>query len=53
LEETLVSFYGVFKEHNIIPDIDICDNKVIRLLNENMIKRIFENIISFFSIKFK
>jgi len=46
LEETLVSFYGVFKEHNIIPDIDICDNKVIRLLNENMIKRIFENIIS-------
>ncbi len=46
LEETLVSFYGVFKEHNITPNIDICDDKVIRLLNENMVKRIFENIIS-------
>jgi len=46
LEETLVSFYGVFKEHNITPNIDICDEKVIRLLNENMVKRIFENIIS-------
>ena len=46
LEETLVSFYGVFKENNIIPSIDICDEKVIRLLNLNMVKRIFENIIS-------
>lgn len=46
LEEALVSFYGVFKEHNITPNIDICDEKVIRLLNENMLKRIFENVIS-------
>lgn len=46
LEETLVSFYGIFKENNITPNIDICDEKVIRLLNENMVKRIFENIIS-------
>lgn len=46
LEETLVSFYGIFKEHNITPSIDICDEKVIRLLNENIVKRIFENIIS-------
>lgn len=46
LEETLVSFYGIFKEHNITPKIEICEKKVIRLLNENMLKRIFENIIS-------
>ncbi len=46
LEETLASFYGVFKKNNIKPSIEICNEKVIRLLNENMLKRIFENIIS-------
>lgn len=46
LEETLASFYGVFKKNNIKPSIEICNGKVIRLLNENMLKRIFENIIS-------
>lgn len=46
LEETIVSFYGLFKEHNITPNIEICKEKVTRLLNENMLKRIFENIIS-------
>lgn len=46
LEETLASFYGVFKKNNITPSIEICNEKVIRLLNENMLKRIFENIIS-------
>ena len=46
LEDTIASFYSLFKEYNIIPNIDICKEKVIRLLNENMLKRIFENIIS-------
>ncbi len=46
LEDSIVSFYGLFKEHNIRPKIEICEEKVIRLLNENMVKRIFENIIS-------
>lgn len=46
LEETLASFYGVLKKNNIKPSIEICNEKVIRLLNENMLKRIFENIIS-------
>lgn len=46
LEDSIVSFYSLFKEHNITPNIDICKDKVIRLLNENMLKRIFENIIS-------
>ncbi len=46
LEESIVSFYSLFKEHNITPQIEICEEKVMRLLNENMLKRIFENIIS-------
>lgn len=46
LEDSIVSFYGLFKEHNISPKIEICEEKIIRLLNENMVKRIFENIIS-------
>jgi len=46
LEDSIVSFYSLFKEHNISPKIEICEEKVVRLLNENMVKRIFENIIS-------
>lgn len=46
LEDSIASFYSLFKEHSITPNIDICKDKVIRLLNENMLKRIFENIIS-------
>ncbi len=46
LEDSLVSFYSLFKSYNITPNIDICKEKVIRILNENMLKRIFENIIS-------
>lgn len=46
LEDTLVSFYGLFKVYKITPKVEICEDKVIRLLNETMLKRIFENIIS-------
>lgn len=46
LEDSIVSFYSLFKEHNITPKIEICEEKVFRILNENMVKRIFENIIS-------
>lgn len=46
LEDSIASFYSLFKENNITPIIDICEEKVIRLLNENILKRIFENIIS-------
>lgn len=46
LEDSIVSFYSLFKQYNITPNIDICKDKVVRLLNENMLKRIFENIIS-------
>lgn len=51
LEDSIVSFYGLFKEYKISPKIQICDEKIIRLLNETMLKRIFENLI-FNSIKY-
>lgn len=46
LEDALASFYSLFKASNITPKIKICEEKVVRLINENMLKRIFENIIS-------
>lgn len=46
LEETLLSFYNIFKEKNIIPTICICNKKIYRKANKNSIIRIFENIIS-------
>ena len=46
LEDSLASFYSLFKEYKITPDIHICKTKVVRLLNKIMLKRIFENIIS-------
>ena len=46
LEDSIVSFYSLFKKQNINPNIDICKDKVVRLSNEAMLKRIFENIIS-------
>ena len=46
LEDSIVSFYSLFQEKCITPTIDICKKKIVRRLNENMLKRIFENIIS-------
>lgn len=46
LEDTLASFYSLFKTHDITPKIDICEETIIKPLNKNMLKRIFENIIS-------
>lgn len=46
LEDSIISFYSLFRKNNITPNIDICNDKVIRLMNGNILKRIFENIIS-------
>ncbi len=46
LEETLVNFYSIFKEKNIIPTILISDKKLYRNVNKISIIRIFENILS-------
>ena len=46
LEETLVGYYNIFKEKNIIPKVSICSKKIYRTANKISIIRIFENILS-------
>lgn len=46
LEESLSSYYVVLNQKHIIPNVSIPDKKIIRLLNENALSRIFGNIIS-------
>ena len=46
LEETLLSYYTIFKEKNIIPDISICKEKIYKVINKTSLIRIFENILS-------
>lgn len=46
LEETIISYYALFKKKNVSPIIKICENKIYRHLDPNMLTRIFENIIS-------
>ena len=46
LEETLVGYYNVFKEKNIVPKVSICSKKIYRTANRISIIRIFENILS-------
>jgi len=45
LEEVICSFYELFTQNNIIPNISITSKKIIKRLDANMLKRIFENII--------
>ncbi len=46
LEDVIASFYISFKEYNLNPVINITNEKVGRYLNQNVVKRIFSNIIS-------
>jgi len=46
LEESISAFYALLKENNITPEIDICSEKIHRILNRNALSRIFSNIIS-------
>lgn len=46
LEESLANFYGVFKEKNIIPKLEITDKKIYKFVDKNAITRVFENILS-------
>ena len=46
IEETLVSFYSIFKANNIVPEIDICKEKIYRNIDKNTMTRVFENIHS-------
>jgi hypothetical protein len=46
LEETLANYYITFKEKNIVPQIDICEEKIYKNIDKNTIIRVFENILS-------
>ena len=46
LEEVLASYYPIFKEKNIVPEVLICNEKVEKELNKASIIRVFENIFS-------
>ena len=46
LEESLVSFYGVFRERNIEPEIRLPEEPVWKTLDKEAVSRVFSNIIS-------
>lgn len=46
IEESLVSFYNIFKERKIIPQVEICKEKIYKKLDKVSIIRVFENILS-------
>ena len=46
LEETLLSYYSIFKEKNIVPEVKICNKKVYKFINKLSLIRVFENIFS-------
>ena len=46
LEEILANYYIIFKENNIVPQIQITENKVYKFIDRNTIVRVFENILS-------
>lgn len=46
LEESITGFYAVLTGSGIEPEIDICEEKVHRMLNKNALSRVFSNIIS-------
>lgn len=46
LEESLANYYIIFKEKNIIPQIEVTEKKIYKIVNKNTIIRVFENILS-------
>ena len=46
LEESIVAFYTVLTERNIVPDIQISEIKVMRMLDRSALSRVFSNLIS-------
>lgn len=46
LEESIAAFYTVLTERNIVPEIQISETKVVRMLDRSALSRIFSNLIS-------
>lgn len=46
LEESIAAFYTVLTERNIVPEIQIPETKVVRMLDRSALSRVFSNLIS-------
>jgi len=46
LEESISAFYAVLTNRGIVPEINICEERVHKTLNKTALSRIFSNIIS-------
>lgn len=46
LEESIAAFYTVLTERNIVPEIDLSEKKVIRILDRSALMRVFSNLLS-------
>ena len=46
LEESISSFYPALTEKNIVPEINICSEKIYRRLNKQALSRIFANLLN-------
>ena len=46
LEESIAAFYTVLTERNIVPEIEISETKVMRMLDRSALSRVFSNLIS-------
>ena len=46
LEESIAAFYTVLTERNIMPEIQISETKVVRMLDRSALSRVFSNLIS-------
>ena len=45
LEQAVAGLYGALVDRNITPEIDIPDEKVVRVLDRKRLQRIFSNIL--------
>lgn len=46
LEESIAAFYTVLKERNIVPEVQMPETKVVRMLDRSALSRVFSNLIS-------
>lgn len=46
LEESIAAFYMILTERHIVPEIQITETKVVRMLDRSALSRVFSNLIS-------
>lgn len=45
LEDCISSYYAIFKEKGITPNINLCEQKIVRFVDKTALLRIFNNVI--------